>query len=66
MSKTWKGTGALWLKDGIKAASNAPRWTGSFTCTCGRKNEVDGFGRDQINSSNPKAPTIKLMVKGRE
>ena len=59
----WLGTGGLWLKEGFKASDTAPRWRGQFTCTCGKQHNVEGWGRDQTKSDNPKAPTIKLRVR---
>jgi hypothetical protein len=61
-TKTYKGTGGLWLRDNFKASDTAARWKGSFTCTCGRKNDLVGFGRDQQRSQSDRAPTIQLKV----
>ena len=61
MSKTWAGPGGLWFNQAIKKASDSrPRWKGSYTCECGRKNNIEGYGADQMKSDNPNAPTIKL------
>ena len=62
MAKTYKGSGGLWLREGFKASDTAPRWKGNFTCTCGRKNEIVGYGRDQQRTDNARAPTIQLRV----
>lgn len=59
--KVYKGSGGLWYNQAVSKASDPrPRWRGSYTCECGRKNFFDGYGADQVKSNSPNAPTIKL------
>lgn len=61
-NKKWSGTGGLWFNQQItKASDSRPRWKGSYTCTCGQKNTIVGYGSDQFKGG-PNAPTIRLKV----
>lgn len=60
--KVYKGSGGLWYNQSVSKASDPrPRWRGSYTCECGRKNNIEGYGADQgKQSQSPNAPTIRL------
>ena len=65
--KVYKGSGGLWYNQQItKASDPRPRWRGSYTCECGRKNHIEGYGQDQQRTDNPNAPTIKLRRAKRD
>lgn len=60
MSK-YSNTGGLWIRE--STGKGAPRYRGNFECSCGKRHQLLGWGKDQMGpKASENSPLI--IIKG--
>ena len=59
MSK-YSNTGGLWIRESL--GKGAPRYRGNFECSCGKRHQLLGWGKDQMGA-NPKENAPLIIIK---
>jgi hypothetical protein len=57
----FSNTGGLWMRE--STGKGAPRYRGNFECSCGKRHQLLGWGKDQMG---PKAKdgSPLIIIKG--